>query len=118
MNVRTYKYAHIQKNEIQRLVNERLQLGIIRPSNSSFFSPVLLAKKDGGWQFCVDYRSLNRVTVSDKFPIPFIEEILDELHRSLIYSTIDLKSGYHQLKMDEYDVPKKHFGPMKDITNF
>ena len=77
-----YRYhQHLQKIEIDRLVARMLQEGIIQPSMSPYFNMVLLVrKKYGSWRFCVDYRALNKVTMAHKFPIPVIEELLDELH--------------------------------------
>src|SRR3954466_7228699 len=96
--------------ELKEQVRELQAKGFIRPSSSPWGAPVLFVeKKDGTMRMCVDYRSLNDVTIKNKYPLPVINDLFDQLEGACVFSKIDLRSGYHKLKIREGDIPKTAF---------
>ncbi|MCO5585991.1 hypothetical protein L7F22_039928 [Adiantum nelumboides] len=107
---RPYKMSLPEAIELKEQLKQLIEQGFIRPSTSPWGAPVLFQKKkDGSLRLCIDYRGLNQVTVKNKYPIPRIDELLDRLHGSKIFTKIDLRSGYYQIRIKESDIPKTAF---------
>lgn len=101
---------HYQKEAREDIISELIQSEEIKVSDSPYSSPaVMVRKRDGSWRMCVDYHQLNAQTIKNKFPMPIIEDLLDELNGAKIFSKLDLRSGYHQIRMAEKDIPKTAF---------
>ena len=102
--------APTKMQELKKQVQELEDLGFVRPSTSPWGAPVLFVKKkDGTLRLCIDYRELNKVTIKNKYPIPRIDDLFDQLQGATTFSKIDLRFGYHQLLVRSEDVPKTAF---------
>ncbi|GJS96111.1 putative reverse transcriptase domain-containing protein [Tanacetum coccineum] len=105
-----YRLAPSEMKELSEQLKELSEKGFIRPSSSPWGAPVLFVKKkDGSFRMCIDYRELNKLTVKNRYPLPRIDDLFDQLQGSSVYSKIDLRSGYHQLRVREEDIPKTAF---------
>ena len=91
-------------------MEEMVNKGFVRPSTSPWGAPVLFVKKkDGSMRLCIDYRELNKVTIRNQYPLPRIDDLFDQLQGAKVFSKSDLRSGYHQLRVHDEDVPKTAF---------
>ncbi|GJT58066.1 uncharacterized protein Tco_0993120 [Tanacetum coccineum] len=105
-----HRLAPSEMKEIMSQLQELLDKGFIRPSSSPWGAPVLFVKKKyGSMRMCIDYRELNKLTVKNKYPLPRIDDLFDQLQGACYFSKIDFRSGYHQVKVRESDIPKTAF---------
>ncbi len=106
----TYRLSAAELEELRKQLAELTAAGFIQPSKSPFGAPILFVKKkDGSMRMCVDYRALNNITIKNSYPLPRIDELFDRLQGAKYFSKIDLRSGYHQIRIAEEDVPKTAF---------
>ena len=105
-----HRMTPVELQELRVQLQELLGKGFIRPSTSPWGTPVLFSKKkDKTLPLCIDYRQLNRVTIKNRYPLPRIDDLFDQLRGARVYSKIDLRTGYHQLRVRETDIPKTAF---------
>jgi hypothetical protein len=106
-------------DELKKQLKKLLEQGFVRPSTSPWGSPVLFVeKKDDTKRMCIDYRTLNSMTIKNKYPLPRIEDLLDRLKKAKFFSKINLRSGYHQMKIREQDIPKTAFTTRYGLYEF
>ena len=105
-----YRLSQIEKEELAKQLKEMLAAGWIEPSTSPYGAPMLFVrKKDGGLRMCIDYKALNKLTIKNRYPLPRIDDLLDQVGKAKYFSSLDLASGYHQIRISEEDVPKTAF---------
>jgi hypothetical protein len=109
-NIHPYRHPFSPKNEIEKIVQEMLNAGVICPSTSLYASPVVMVlNKEGSWCIFPNFHALKKLTIKDKFPIPVIDDLLDELSGAQFFTKLDLRFGYHQIRMKEEEIPKTTF---------
>ncbi|GJZ04971.1 putative reverse transcriptase domain-containing protein [Tanacetum coccineum] len=108
--IKTERLAPSEMQELSDQLQELADRGFIRPSTSPWGAPILFVKKkDGSFRMCIDYQELNKLTIKNRYPLPRIDDLFDQLQGSSVYSKIDLRSGYHQLRVRDEDIPKTAF---------
>ena len=110
ISIAPYRMSASELGELKKQLEELLEKQFIRPSVSPWGAPVLLVKKkDGSMRLCVDYRQLNKVTIKNRYPLPRIDDLMDQLVSAVVFSKIDLRSGYHQIRVKAEDISKTAF---------
>ena len=105
-----YRMSILESLEIKKHVLELLDKGVICPSTLPCGSPIVLVpKRDGTWRMCVDYRALKKITIKNRYPLPRIDDLLDQLENAKYFTKLDLRSGYHQVRIAEEDIWKTAF---------
>ena len=116
---RMYRLSPLERQEVENQITWLLKKGWIESSSSPYGAPILFVpKKDGGLRMCMDWRALNKLTVKNKYPLPRIDDLLDQLHGANIFSIIDLQAGYHQIRIPEEDIPKTAFCTHKGLFQY
>ncbi len=106
----TYRLSPLERQEAETQIRALLAAGLIEPSSSPYGAPILFTdKKDGGLRMCIDYRALNKLTIKNRYPLPRIDDLLDAAQGAKVFSSLDLLSGYHQIRIQPEDVPKTAF---------
>ena len=114
-----YRMSPLELKELKIQLQDLLEKGFIRPSVLPWGAPVLFVrKKDGTMRLCIDYRELNKVTIKNKYPLPRVDDLFDQLQGAQVFSKIDLRSGYHQLKVRASDIEKTAFRTRYDHYEF
>jgi hypothetical protein len=115
---RPYRMNPQELIELKKQLDDMLSKGLIRSSASPWGSRLIFVDKiDGTIRLCVDYRRLNDVTIKNKYPLPKIDDLFDQMNGARVFSKIDLRTGYHQLKVRESDIPKTALPPATDCTS-
>ena len=113
-----YRMSASELAELKKQLEDLLDKKFVRPSVSPWGAPVLLVKKkDGSMRLCIDYRQLNKVTIKNRYPLPRIDDLMDQLVGARVFSKIDLRSGYHQIKVKDEDMQKTASGPAMVTTS-
>ena len=115
-NIGMYRFSIMENAEIKRQIKDLLDKGFIRPNTSPCGSQiVLIPKKDGTWHMCVDFRALNKITVKNRYPLPRIDDLLDQPKDAKYFTKLDLHSGYHQVRIIESNIWKTSFNTKQGL---